>query len=197
MIAVTKMRKGHDFHKDKDVGELVKPWPMREKYPCVCFSLPYPTTFIEELLLVVEAVNFFGEWGGRIVSPQPHAHSTMVDFTMAGKNDCHHSRRDFSTLPTTVQKRSRTSNSRPWFLSVHPRAEVEVLIFMQGAIVYSFVFHAHTSFRFGLTQPRERSRFHHHSCFPPKGIDCVLTRSQNWVWISLTHYVFLCIWEFG
>ena len=60
MIAVTKMRKGHDFHKDKDVGELVKPWPMREKYPCVWFSLPYPTTFIEELLLVVEAFNCFG-----------------------------------------------------------------------------------------------------------------------------------------
>ena len=30
MIAETKMRKGHDFHKDKG-GEIVKPWPMREK----------------------------------------------------------------------------------------------------------------------------------------------------------------------
>ena len=30
MITGTKMRKGHDFHKDKDVGEFVKPWPMRE-----------------------------------------------------------------------------------------------------------------------------------------------------------------------
>ena len=29
-IVATKMRKGHDFHKDKDVGEFVKPWPMRE-----------------------------------------------------------------------------------------------------------------------------------------------------------------------
>ena len=28
------MRKGHDFHKDKDVGEFVKPWPLG-KNPCV------------------------------------------------------------------------------------------------------------------------------------------------------------------
>ena len=54
------MRKGHDFHKDKDVGEFVKPWAIEEKYPCVFFSLLYPTTFIEELLLVVEVVIVFG-----------------------------------------------------------------------------------------------------------------------------------------
>ena len=35
---------------------------------------------------MVEAVNCFGEWGGRTVSPHPHAHSTTVlDFTMAGE----------------------------------------------------------------------------------------------------------------
>ena len=50
--------------------------------------------------------------------------------------------------------------------------------------------HAQTSFRLGLMQPGERSRFHYHSRFPPKGIDCVLTRSRNWVWISLTRCVF-------
>ena len=27
MFAATKLRKGHDFHKDKG-GEIVKPWPM-------------------------------------------------------------------------------------------------------------------------------------------------------------------------
>ena len=45
----------------------------------------------------------FGEWGGRTVSPHPHAHSTLVDFTMAGENDCHHSHRKFDS-PTTVLK---------------------------------------------------------------------------------------------
>ena len=44
-IAATKMRKGHDFHKDKDVGEFVKPGPMREKYPCVFFPLFYSNHF--------------------------------------------------------------------------------------------------------------------------------------------------------
>ena len=29
-IVATKMRKGHDFHKDKDVGELSNLGPMRE-----------------------------------------------------------------------------------------------------------------------------------------------------------------------
>ena len=73
-------RKGHDFHKDRDVGEFVKPWPMREKYPCVFFSLPYPTTFIEELLVVVEAVNCFGS-GVAGVSVHASTHTPpIVDF---------------------------------------------------------------------------------------------------------------------
>ena len=45
-IAATKMRKGHDFHKDKG-GEIVKPWPMREN-PCVFFPCFIPTTFIKK-----------------------------------------------------------------------------------------------------------------------------------------------------
>ena len=32
---------------------------------------------------MVEAVNGLWEWGGRTVSPHPHAHSTTVDFIMA------------------------------------------------------------------------------------------------------------------
>ena len=55
-------------------GELVKPWPMREKYPCVFFSLLYPTTFIEEMLLVVEAVNGFGS-GVAGLSVLTHTHT--------------------------------------------------------------------------------------------------------------------------
>ena len=40
-IAATKMRKGHDFHKDKDVGEIVKPWPIRENtHVSSFFTLP-------------------------------------------------------------------------------------------------------------------------------------------------------------
>ena len=31
------MGKGHDFHKDKDVGEIVKPWANKGKYACVFF----------------------------------------------------------------------------------------------------------------------------------------------------------------
>ena len=54
------MRKGgNDFHKDKDVEEFVKPWLMRENTH-VSSSLPYQTTFIEEWLLVVEAVIVLG-----------------------------------------------------------------------------------------------------------------------------------------
>ena len=39
-------------------------------------TLFYSNHFHQERLLVVEAVNCFGEWGGRTVSPHPHAHST-------------------------------------------------------------------------------------------------------------------------
>ena len=34
-IAATKMRKGHDFHKDKDVGKLSNLGPMREIPMCL------------------------------------------------------------------------------------------------------------------------------------------------------------------
>ena len=38
---------------------------------------------------MVEAINGLWEWGGRTVSPHPHAHSTTVDFTMEKRNHCH------------------------------------------------------------------------------------------------------------
>ena len=77
---------------------------------------------------MVEAVNGFGEWGGRTVSPHPHAHSTMVDFTMVGKNNCHHSRRDFLTLPTTV-KNSHALVIRVLSIAIHFHAEGFLPIF--------------------------------------------------------------------
>ena len=73
-IAATKMRKGHDFHKDRGGGNC-QPWPMRGKPICL-LPLFYSNHFHYERLLVVEGVNGFGEWGGRTVSPHPHAHST-------------------------------------------------------------------------------------------------------------------------
>ena len=48
MIAATKMRKGHDFHKDKDVGKFVKPWGPRGKIPMCLLPLLIPTTFIKK-----------------------------------------------------------------------------------------------------------------------------------------------------
>ena len=68
---------GHDFPKDKDVeGNLSILSQKGEKPMCLIPLFLFPTTLIEELLLVVEAVNDFGGWGGRTVSPHPHAPST-------------------------------------------------------------------------------------------------------------------------
>ena len=79
--------------------------------PCVFFSLPYPTTFIEELLLVVEAVNCFGSGlEGLSVLNLTHTPPWLTSLWL-GKMTAIHSRRDFSTLPTTVEKCSRTCNS--------------------------------------------------------------------------------------
>ena len=102
------MRKGHDFHKDKDVGEFVKPWLMREKYPCVFFFLPYLTTFIEELLLVVEAVNCFGS-GVAGLSVLTHTHTPPQRSNSPWKEKP--SRRHFSLLDCA--EGSRTSNLCP------------------------------------------------------------------------------------
>ena len=66
------MRKGHDFHKDKG-GEIVKPWPIREK-PCAIFPCFIPTTFIKKWLLVVEAVNGLGS-GVAGLSVLTHTHT--------------------------------------------------------------------------------------------------------------------------
>ena len=64
------------FPKDKDVGEICQTLANERKIPMCLLFFVYPTTSIEELLVVVEAVNGLWEWGGRTVSPHPHAHST-------------------------------------------------------------------------------------------------------------------------
>ena len=46
MIAATKMRKGHDFHKDKDVGELSNLGSMRENTHVSSSLVFIATTFI-------------------------------------------------------------------------------------------------------------------------------------------------------
>ena len=69
------MRKGHDFHKDKDVGEIVNLGGQKGKNPCVispCLTQPPPLRI---------AAGGWGnycvwEWGGRTVSPCLHTHST-------------------------------------------------------------------------------------------------------------------------
>ena len=71
---------------------------------------------------MVEIVNYFGEWGGRTVSPHPHAHSTMVDFTRAGKNDCHHSRRYFPLSPRLCKNAHALAIRIPSIV-VHSHAE--------------------------------------------------------------------------
>ena len=44
----------------------------------------YPTTSIKNCWWWLRQLLFW-EWGGRTISPHPHAHSTTVDFTMARK----------------------------------------------------------------------------------------------------------------
>ena len=79
------MRKGNDFHEDKG-GEFVKPWASEGKYPCVFPPCFIPTTFIEEWLLVVEAVNCFGSGvAGLSVLTHTHTLPTAFDFTRAGE----------------------------------------------------------------------------------------------------------------
>ena len=63
---------------------------------------------------MVEAVNGLWEWGGRTVSPHPHAHSTTVDFTMEKKrNHCHLSRRDFYSLHDCARALTHSPLRRP------------------------------------------------------------------------------------
>ena len=47
--------------------------------------LSYPTTFTENCSWWLRQLLFW-EWGGRTVSPHPHAHSTPVDFTHVGNS---------------------------------------------------------------------------------------------------------------
>ena len=73
MIMATKMRKGHDFHKDKG-WEIVKSWPIRENTH-VSSPLVLPNHLHWELLLVVEAVIVLGvEWQDCLSSPTRTLH---------------------------------------------------------------------------------------------------------------------------
>ena len=120
-------------------GKFIKPWPMREKYPCVFFYFFYPTTSIEEWLLVVEAVNGLWEWGGRTISPHPHAHSTMVDFTMEETTILTHA--GIPLFPRRAE-RSCTSNSCPL---------CRLFVLTQGPYSVHYP-RAQVFFCFGLTQ---------------------------------------------
>ena len=75
---------GHDFLKDKVWRKLLNLGPFRE-YPCV-FS-PYFYSNHLHWIMAAGGWDSYGlwEWGGRTVSPHPHAHSTMVDFTIEEK----------------------------------------------------------------------------------------------------------------
>ena len=91
------MRKGHDFHKDKG-GEICQTLGQWGKIPMCLLSLLYPTTFIEEWLLVVEAVIIFGS-GVVGLSVLTHTHTPpTVDFTMAGKTFTHSPIRNLTIL---------------------------------------------------------------------------------------------------
>ena len=72
MIAATKFRRGMIFTRIR-VGKLSN-LGQSGKYPCVIFSCFISTTFIEEWLLVVEAVNCFGS-GVEGLSVFTHTHT--------------------------------------------------------------------------------------------------------------------------
>ena len=63
---------GHDFPKDKDVeGNLSILSQKGEKPMCLIPLFLFPTILIEELLLVVEAVNDFGGLGWQDCQSSP------------------------------------------------------------------------------------------------------------------------------
>ena len=94
-IAATKMRKGNDFHKDKDVGKLSTLGPIRENTHVSSF-LSLPNHFHGEWLLVVEAVIVFGSGVARL-SVLTHTHTPPWLTSQWKKNHCDHScRHSFS-----------------------------------------------------------------------------------------------------
>ena len=76
------------------------------KYPCVLFPCFIPTTFIEEWLLVVEAVIVFGS-GVAGLSVLTHMHTPPLLTSQWKKKPLPSLPQDF-TLSTTVQEHSRT-----------------------------------------------------------------------------------------
>ena len=81
------MRKGHDFHKGKGGGKLSNPRPMRKNIH-VSPLFVYPTTFIAELLLVVEAVIVFGS-GVAGLSILTHTHTPPQRLISQWKRNLH------------------------------------------------------------------------------------------------------------
>ena len=102
MFMASKLRRGHDFHKDKG-GEIAKPWAMRK--PMCHLSLFYPTTTIEIWCWWLRQLLFW-EWCGRTASPFPHTHSTC-SWLHNGKETTTINP-SFYSPSTTVLKRSRT-----------------------------------------------------------------------------------------
>ena len=75
------MRKGHDFHKDKDVGEFVKLWLMRENTHVSSSLVLLPTNFIKNIcwqLGEVMVVIVFGS-GVAGMSVLAYAHTPPMD----------------------------------------------------------------------------------------------------------------------
>ena len=155
------------------------------------------------------------EWGGRTVSPHPHAHSTTTfDFLMARETFTHSPlRRPHDFLFTSTHRiylvftpaNTFSSPCLYWTLthiqfassglSVHPRAEVELLIFTQGPLSIFFV-------------PTHRLLSGLVSCSQEIGV--VSTHSQfshteessafqpvfgSWCEYSLTHWVLHCCYS--
>ena len=76
MIAATKMKKGHDFHKDKGVGEISQTLANERKIPMCLLFLALPNHFHWRNAGGGWGSYDLWEWGGRTVSPHPHTHST-------------------------------------------------------------------------------------------------------------------------
>ena len=115
---------GHDFLKDKVWGKLLNLGPFREIPMCLIPLFLFPTTLIEELLLVVEAVNDFGGWCGRTVSPHPHTHSTH-NFGCSSPHADIHLHSTSCWTPTNCKIAS-------FLLCVHPRTKTELFFLTQG-----------------------------------------------------------------
>ena len=117
------MRKGHDFHKDKG-GEIVKPWPRREKNPCAIFPCFIPTTFNKNGCWWLRQLMVFGS-GVAGLSVLTHTHTPPLLTSRWKKKHFHHSHRILlpPRLCKSTHSHSTTQASR---IAVHPLVRAEV-----------------------------------------------------------------------